>query len=278
MIQSLLAFFVMTAPVTEITKDITYRTVGGTTLQANFYKPAKPMKEPMPFVVVIHGGSWISGNRADMAALCSGLADQGIASATISYRLAPTNKWPAQIEDVQAAVRFFRANAAKYNISADNFAISGASAGGHLAMLAAFSDPWEKNPAENGSVSTKVSCVLNLFGPTDLTEDFPTASASMISQLVLGKKYDKSDADIKKVGPIAHIKKGAPPVFTIHGDADQVVPVKQAGRLDDALKAVGTESVVKIIPGMGHTIDTGNEECVKALSDAITFLKKNLSK
>lgn len=259
-----------------ITKDIVYRTVDGQEMKADFYYPEKPLAEPVPFVVVIHGGAWIQGQRQDMSGVCEALAKEGFASATVSYRLSPKSKWPAHIEDVQAATRFFRANAAKYKIDEKNFGATGASAGGHLALLLGMTDSWEKNSKDFPEVSSSVKAVLNFFGPTDMTKDFNPGIAGLLCQQIMGKKYDPTDPDLVKLGPLNHITKMAPPTFTIQGDADTTVPPKQSERLNDALKAVGVESTLKVIPKMGHEFAMGNEAFTSALSEAMVFLKKHL--
>lgn len=276
MLASIVAIAVLHAPV--ITKDIVYRKVEDNEIKADFYYPEKPLREPAPFVIVIHGGSWMQGKRSDMAPLCEGLAQSGLASATIDYRLSPRHKWPAHIQDSQAAVRYFRANAEKYKIDPNNFGATGASAGGHLALLLGLSTTsWEPKATDNPQVSESVKCVVNFFGPTDLTQDFNPALANIVCQQVLGVKYDKTNKDIINLGPLAHVTKSAPPIFTIQGDADTTVPPKQANRLDEALKAVGATHTLRMIPGMAHEFPMENQEFVKALSESVEFLKKNLS-
>lgn len=283
MISPILAFVLLSQPVAEpvvakSTKDIVYRTVDGTEMKADFYYPEKPLAEPAPFVVVIHGGAWIQGQRQDMAAVCEMLAKEGFASATVSYRLSPKNRWPAHIEDVQAATRYFKAKAKDYKIDVNNFGATGASAGGHLALLLGMTDTWEKDPKDYPNESSKVKAVLNFFGPTDMTKDFNPAIAGLICQQVMGKKYDPADPDLLKLGPLAHVTKNAPPTFTIQGDADTTVPPKQAVRLDDSLKAVGVESELRMVPKMGHEFPMTNTDFLKAIDDAIKFLKKHLTK
>lgn len=261
----------------EVTKDLEYRNVADQSLKADFYKPAKPLANPAPLIIAVHGGSWSGGKKEDMASICEALANQGFAVATVSYRLSPKHRWPAHIHDVQASVRYFRANAAKFGVNPDKIGMVGVSAGAHLALLTAFSPRWETAPADNPTVSSGVKCVFNIFGPVDLTQDFNPALAGLVSQQVMGIKYDPKNEVIIRQGPISHISKTSPPVFTIHGDKDQVVPVKQAYRLDEAMKANGREHTLRIVPGMGHNVDVQNPECAKALTEATEFLKKNLN-
>lgn len=256
--------------------DIVYRDVGGTPLKADFYPAALPDENGDPFVIVIHGGAWVSGKRQDMTAVCEALSRANISSATIDYRLAPASKWPAQIDDSQAAVRYFRANAKKYNIRSEKIASLGASAGGHLALLLGFTDTRDKLTTDHPLTSSRTQAVVNFFGPVDLSKDFAEGFANYISIQVTGKKYDPNDATVKEFSPFFAVDKKSAPVFTIHGEADAVVPPKQAHRLDDALKAAGIFHELRMIPDMGHEIDLKNKACATAVQDAITFLSEQL--
>ena len=119
----------------DVTRDVVYAKAGTVELKADVYAPANPTSTKQPWVVVIHGGSWMMGQRQDMAQFAEALALQGVVGITISYRLAPANKWPAMLEDSQGAVRYFKQNAGKYGLDPERVGAAGASAGGHLAMF-----------------------------------------------------------------------------------------------------------------------------------------------
>lgn len=266
------------SPAAAVTKDIVYRTVDDTGIKADFYYPDQPLANPAPFVLVIHGGSWTSGKKEDMGPLCEALAQKGLASATVDYRLSKAGKnlWPVHIQDVQSAVRYFRANAEKYKINPNKFGVTGASAGGHLALLVGADNNWEPDAKDNPKTPENVIAVLNFFGPTDLSQDFSPAIANIVCSQVLGKKYDPADKDVINLSPVSHLTKQMPPVFTIQGDADPVVPPKQAVRLDDALKALGVESVLVKVPKMGHEFPMQNPDFVKALEQGLDWMKSKL--
>lgn len=276
MIMSWLALaplLLLTQPAPQL--DITFKTVNQTELKADFYPAKSAESGPKPFVVVIHGGAWIQGKRQDMASTCMALAQQGFSSATVQYRLAkPDSLWPAQLEDVQDAVRFFRSNAQKYDIRTEKIAAMGASAGGHLALLLGMKDAGS-GPAP---VSTKVQAVVNLFGPTDLTQDYQPFLVQLVARQVLGKAPEDAAEPMKLFSPVNLVTKDSAPVFTIHGTADAVVPVIQANRLDEALKRAGVEHTMKIIQDMGHEDPTKKPGGPEALAEAIAFLNKHLRK
>lgn len=260
-----------------VTKDITYSTPAeGVEMKLDFYKPVTASDGPTPLVVVLHGGAWITGKRQDMAAACETLSRQGLAAATISYRLAPRFKWPAMVDDAQAAVRYLKANAQKYNIDPKRVGAVGASAGAHLALLLGSMDSRDPKLEPFPDQSSRVFAVVNLFGPTDLAADFNPALAGIISASVLGKKIDEATEDIKAFSPVSHVAKGMAPVFTIHGTLDNVVPVRQATRLDEALDKAGVEHELRIIEGMGHELPVAKPEVAKAFTEALDFLRRHL--
>lgn len=276
MISYILAALAMAEPVVQA--DITYRTVAGRELKLDFYPPVTASSAPAPLVVVIHGGAWMTGNKKDMAQMCEALSRQGFAAATIQYRLASqTTKWPAMLDDAQAAVRYLRAKADTYKIDPKRVGAVGASAGAHLALLLGMMDSPADSGFENAGMSSRVKSVVNLFGPTDLSADFEPAMSALVSMMVLGKPLDKADAEIKQFSPVNHASKESAPVFTIHGTADAVVPVKQAERLDKALKAAGVRHEKRIIEGLGHNDPTTLPEGRQALSEALAFLNETLA-
>lgn len=264
--------------IADIKQDIVYRKVGEREVKADFYPPAIVGPEPAPFVIVIHGGGWTSGNKKQLAGVADAFSKAGLASACIEYRLAPQDKWPAMIDDCQAAVRFFRANAKEYRIDPANFAAAGASAGGHLSLLLGSMDTNDTKTSEYRDQSSRVKAVLNFFGPTDLREDFDPIVAGILCQSVLGKKYDKTLPEIASFSPVTHMDAKASPVFTIHGLADTLVPPKQVDRLSAVLKSSNVEHQVRMIEGMGHTIDVNSPKCVEAMKESLAWLLAKLGK
>lgn len=259
-----------------IDKDIVYRNIGGNQVMADFYTPELRNPKGDPFVLVVHGGAWTGGKRQEMAILCEALAKAGIASATIDYRLAPQSRWPAQIDDCQAAVRFFRANATKYGLNTAKVAAAGASAGGHLSLLLGFTDTRDTKDPDNIKESSRVQYVLNLFGPTDLAQDFDPNVAALVSFQVTGQKYDPASETIKSFSPVNFVDAKSAEVFTVHGLADTLVPPKQAQRLDEALKKHDVFHVTRMIPGMKHEYNPGIPEFMKAMEEGIKFLSERL--
>lgn len=240
------------------------------------YSPGEASTARRSAVVVIHGGAWMGGNRKDMAALSRLIAEEGMVAASVSYRLAPKSRWPAMIDDVQTAVRYLRQNALKFGIAPQKIGATGASAGGHLALLLGFTDTRDPRPKEYSGQSSRVAAVLNLFGPTDLRRDYgPQFDA--VFQIVTGKRRSEAGTEIRQASPVAWIDARSAPVFTIQGTTDLLVPAAQAKWLDESLRKAGVPSELRVIEGMGHEIDTKRPEAVRALRDGVRFLRERLA-
>lgn len=149
-------------------RDIAYVTDGHERQKLDLYVPAD-IGENLPLIIWVHGGAWRGGNKTHYRPM--EYLRAGYAGASISYRLSQHAVFPAQIEDVKAAVRWLRANAETYRLDPNRFAAWGTSAGGHLvAMLGTAGDVAEFEVGENLKVSSKVQAVVDYFGPTDFLQ------------------------------------------------------------------------------------------------------------
>lgn len=227
-------------------------------------------KGPFPAIVAIHGGSWRSGNKMMFLPLITRLAKLGYVAATIEYRFAPKHKFPAQIEDSKCAVRYLRANAKTLKINSKKIGAIGFSAGAHLALLLGTMDKDDGLEGKGGHAghSSKVQTVVNYFGPTDMR----TFSGKIIEDF-LGSKKDKPE-NYKKASPLLYLDKSDPPVMTLHGTKDPLVPYKQALDLDKALKKLGIANQLWTAKDEGH--GWGGEKLEKSAQPAIAFLDKHL--
>ena len=272
MLNSVLFLLLVGSPAPE---TVTFKTVAGQELKMDVYSPAT-VSGRVPAVVVVHGGAWTSGDRTQMAQVCRAIADSGMVAVATSYRLAPTHKWPAMIEDVQDSVRYVRDNAAKLKVDPNRIGAAGASAGGHLSLLLGTTDGWP-NGNSTGKTSSKVKAVFNLFGPTDLSQDFNRTIANMLSQQVLGKPFAEATAEIKSFSPVTFVTRDAAPVYTVQGKADPLVPYKQAERLDEVLKKNGVPHTLVLVEGMVHGVNQSKPAELKAVADAVAWLKAQLA-
>ena len=239
-------------------RDIAYVTDGHERQKLDLYVPAD-IGENLPLIIWVHGGAWRGGNKTHYRPM--EYLRAGYAGASISYRLSQHAVFPAQIEDVKAAVRWLRANAETYRLDPNRFAAWGASAGGHLvAMLGTAGDVAEFEVGENLEVSSKVQAVVDYFGPTDFLQmdahRFPDglvhdAPDSPESKLVGGPIQEHKDR-VAKANPITYVSKDNPPFLIIHGDQDKLVPFHQSVLLKDALEKAGVPVTFYRVKGGGH--------------------------
>jgi len=253
--------------------------------ELDLFLPKDDGKKLRPAVVVIHGGAWRSGDKGQLRMLAELFARRGYVAAAINYRLAPKYSYPAQLDDCQRAVRWLRKNAKEYRVDPKRFGAAGASAGGHLALLLGTRETRDDSDPELKGISSKVQCVLSIFGPTDFTDERyvqasknPIAGRALID--FLGKPYDEAPNLWKEASPLHHVSPDDAPTFIIHGDRDPLVPLEQSERFAEALKKVKVEVQLVVIKGMGHgpTTPEQREEFMKAIEQAAEFFDKHLKR
>lgn len=246
---------------------------------------------PFPVVIMVHGGGFMMGDKADGAGLTGvdQLLDSGYAVASINYRLSSEAIYPAQIFDAKAAVRFLRANAAQYNLNSDKFGAWGASAGGSLvSLLGTTCGVAELEGAELGNAeqSSCVQAVIDWFGPIDflkMDEQFAGTScpqthdaADSPESMLVGAAIQTVPELVQTTNPMNYITADDAPFFIQNGTADCNIPPIQNKNLADALSAViGADNVTYIsLEGAGH----GGSQFATAenLASVIAFLDKYL--
>jgi acetyl esterase/lipase len=239
---------------------------------------------PHPVILWLHTGAWITGDRAGGPALKQ--ARRGYAVVSIDYRLAPFTIFPGQLEDVKGAVRWIRANAARFNFDPDRIGVFGSSAGGHLAALLGTTGGiagFEGTEHGNAAFSSRVRAVVDWYGPVDLLKfgeqalpcmpmdpDSPWAPTS----LFVGCAIQECREQTAKTNPIGYITPDDPPFLIVHGTQDCLVPWPQSRMLHDALRAAGHVPELKIIEGGEHGGSTFNTLEIDRLVAA--FLDRNL--
>ena len=205
---------------------VTYARYGDRTLEMDIYRP-KDAWGKLPAVVCIHGGGWAKGSRESHGAMAQALASRGYVAATISYRLSGEAKFPAQIHDCKAAVRFLRAHADEYGINADNIGAIGLSAGGHLTALLATSGGVADLEGNGGSAGS--SSVIQAAVPMGAQTDFLSGRTREVSaaepkgaiwQQFLGGTQEECPAVYRNASPLTHLDAGDPPCWFIAGEHD----------------------------------------------------------
>lgn len=265
-------------------KDVVYGEAGGEQLKLDVYRKAADGGQPLPGIIAIHGGGWSGGDKREFADACRGLADNGFVAFSVNYRLvkADANKWPAQIDDVQRAVRWIRANATKYGVDPNRIAALGASAGGHLAALLGTMDTRDNTDPTLATYSSRVQCVIDFFGPTDFTVAANDKNVSPLAVALvrnfLGKTPEEAPEVYREASPITHVDKKTVPMLIFHGTLDPLVPLDQSQRFYDRLKKEGVEVQFFKLEGEGHNLPQKPENIQTVLSSAFLFLTMYLNK
>jgi acetyl esterase/lipase len=257
--------------------DVVYSSPNGTELLLDFVRPEGD--GPFPLILCIHGGGWRQGSRTDYREFQQKMSELGMASASIQYRLTPKHQFPAQIDDVQAAIKYLVEHKADYKIDPQRIATFGGSAGGHLALLSglSLSDP-----------SFKVVAIVNVCGPTDLRtfrsspsgdkvlKNGVSRDSSELLEDLLGTA-NREDKVYATASPITFVNQNGPAVLTAHGTADDLVPLEQAEKLHAALKNVRADERLIVIKNGGHDLGKWPDPArTNALVDIVAFFQKHL--
>ena len=233
---------------------VEYANPDGQHLQLDIARP-KTGDGPFPAIICIHGGGFRAGKREGYDGLIIKLAQQGYVAMTVSYRLAPKYQFPAAVHDTKAAVRWARANAAKYKIDPTRIGTTGGSAGGHLAQFLGVTANVKEFEGDGGNAkeSSAVTCVVNVYGPSDFTKSYgKSVDAAEVLPLFLGGNLEKARKQHLKASPLYWVTPNAVPTLCIHGTDDKYVAHEQAVWLIDKLKASGVEAELLTLEGAGH--------------------------
>jgi acetyl esterase/lipase len=235
----------------EVERDVTYCIVGDLQLKMDIYHPTTAMTS-VPALLYVHGGGWTKGDKASGWREIWELVNRGYLVAAVNYRLAPEYKFPAQIEDVKCAVRFLRANAQSYGLESARIGAWGGSAGGHLVSLLGVTDASAGFEGSGGhsDQSSRVQAVVDMFGPSDLTQTFSGANPRILGQ-VFGAR-DAGSEILKRASPVTHVSSDDPPFLILHGEKDRLVPVTQSLKLYDRLRAADVPATLVIVKNARH--------------------------
>ena len=248
-------------------RDIEFANPDGQHLQVNIARP-KNGEGKFPAVVCIHGGGFRAGKRESYDKLCLTLAARGYVAITVTYRLAPAYPFPAAVLDCKSAVRWLRANAAKYHADPARIGVTGGSAGGHLAQfLGVTAGVKEFDAGENLDQSSAVSCVVNFYGPSDLTKSYgASVDAAEVLPLFFGGDLSTKLREHIVGSPLYWVTPNAAPTLVVHGTDDKYVAYEQAGWMVDKLKVSAVEAELLTLEGAGHGFKGADlEKAEKAL-------------
>ena len=273
--------------------DVAYATKSATE-KLDIYLPNEGTG-PFPLIIELHPGGFIMGSKSgDIAPMLEGLK-RGYAVASVNYRLSSEATWPAAVNDIKAAIKFLRANAATYQLNPDQFATWGGSAGGNLSAMAGLSGGVKAlvDPSlGNADVSDTVQAAVDWFGPilfSTMDAEFkalgtsgimgPTNSANSAESKYLGKVVGSSEAQalVDAASPQTYISADDPPLYIQHGTVDRNIPITQSENLAKKVAAaIGADKVIfEKIEGAGHGGSQFNasENAAKILDFLDKYLK-----
>lgn len=220
---------------------------------------------PFPIILWIHGGGFLSGSKASPPRFPDRMMPRGFAVASLGYRLSSEAKWPAQIQDVKAAVRFLRANAQRYKLDPDRFGVVGASAGSHLAAMLGVTGEvslWDSPTMPNPTVSSRVQAVVDQYGPIDFgqmdamqvpscaagTTNTATSPESQLLGCTIGTCADK----VQEASPVTYVSAKTPPFLLAHGSNDCKISHEQSRLMAETLTRAGGRPIFRVLPGAAH--------------------------
>jgi acetyl esterase/lipase len=234
----------------------------------------------VPAVIYIHGGGWVFGDKAGAVLETLPYLKMGWAAVNVEYRMASASKAPAAVEDCRCALRWIVRNAKDYHIDPTRLVVTGHSAGGHLSLTTGMlkeSDGLDTNcPRDKGEAEPKIAAIVNWYGITDVADLLAGQNLKNYAVAWLGSTPNKEDI-ARRVSPLTYVRSDNPPIITIHGDGDDVVPYSHALRLQQALDKAGVPNQLFTVKGGGHG-QFSDEENRKAYAAIFQFLaKQNLA-
>jgi len=236
----------------RVEKNSVFGTGGGRDLSCDVYTPEK-LSAPGPVVLLLHGGGWRMGNKDMMEAPALLLASKGYVCVASEYRLNTESRWPAQIEDVKAAIRWIRAHAKELGINPEMICLQGHSAGAHLALHAAGTpnmNPFSGNGGNPG-VDESVAAVAVFYAPVRFSMPGEKLSGASPLRALMGNESGSAE-EARQASPIEYASADFPPTLLLHGTEDKVVPPSSSMRMYEALTAAKARAELHMLSGLPH--------------------------
>ena len=257
----------------RIVPNITYLTANNWGAKLDVYLP-RDVSAPNPTLIYIHGGGWVRGSKEASALTFLPFLEMGWSVVNVEYRLGPVSLAPAAVEDCLCALRWVIRNAERYQFDVDRLVTSGHSAGGHLAlttgMLPASAGLDRQCP---GTEELKVAAIINWFGITDVPDLLEGSNVKSYAVEWMGSMPNRKEIG-ERVSPLNYTRRELPPILTIHGDADPIVPYSHAVRLHEELEEAGVSNELLTIPGGEHG-GFSRDQYLDALSTIQDFLNRH---
>ena len=266
-------------PARDVT-EIVYAHVDGHDLALDLHLPAG-VRHP-PLVVYAHGGAWRAGNRSEYPKF---LVERGYAVASVDFRASTDARFPADVQDIKAAIRFLRARAADYGCRTDRIAVAGASSGAHLAALVATTNglsELEGSEGDHAQQSSAVQALVSWYGASDLmtildqSTPFGHSVREPALKLLLGGLPTEVPELAKLASPVTHVDARDPPAILLHGDQDPQMPVNQTLELEAEYRRAGVPVELVVVDGAKHGGDAFYEG--EPAARVIAFLRRTIGR
>lgn len=255
--------------------NIVYGDAGNRPLHLHVYEPKSRDGSAMPAILFVHGGGWNSGDLNQLNIYANHFARAGYVTICMEYRLSGEAPFPHALEDVLTAIRWARANADQYGIDPARLALSGNSAGGHLAMMAAYgaNDPqWNRESGHAGH-DESVKALVNIYGGYDLTADWVRREPNI--RAFLNARPDEVET-YRRASPRFYVSAASPPTLILHGDLDLHSPIGQSDALAEDLFRFGVPCTYGRLAGWAHIFDVSEQGFEWAVGYMEPFLKEHL--
>ncbi len=260
----------------SIMPNVTYATAENADCKLDAYI-RKNTTGPVPTVIHIHGGGWVGGTKETAILALMPYFEMGFTVINVEYRVARVSLAPAAVEDCRQALRWVMKNAKTYNMDSTRIIVTGGSAGGHLALMTGMLDSAAGFDAtrewDQSLQPLKVAAIINWYGITDVKDLLSGVNRQNYAVSWLGSLPNRNDLAVK-MSPLTYVRKGLPPILTIHGDNDNLVPYAHAVRLHSALDAAGVPNKLMTIPGGKHG-GFSQEQMIQIYHTIREFLKTN---
>ena len=253
--------------------DVVYAGANNTPLKLDIWYP-RDNPNPTPTLVYIHGGGWIFGTKEGSVYQFLPYLERGWRVVNVEYRMAGNSLAPGAVEDTRCALRWIHRNAAQWKFDTSKIVLTGHSAGGHLSLITAMVP--KGTPIDNrcyGDEDLRVAAVVNWYGITDVNDLIQGPNLKNYAAMWMGSMPNAAEV-AKSVSPLTYVRAGLPPVITIHGDKDDVVPYAHATRLHDALAKANVPNKLVTVKGGGHGM-FAQPDYVMAFDEIWKFLTDN---
>jgi len=238
----------------RIVANVTYSVASNYECKLDVYTKRTVTKH-LPTVLLIHGGGWVGGLKETTLMMALPYLEMGLAVVNVEYRMAKTALAPAAVEDCRLALRWVFKNAKEYGFDTTRIVVTGGSAGGHLALMTGMLEAIDgfdmPKDWDYAGVQPKAAVIVNWYGITDVKDLLGGPNRQNYAVYWIGNQPNKDEL-AQRVSPLSYVRKTVPPILSIHGTSDRLVPYDHAVRLHAKLSEAGVQNQLITIPGGDH--------------------------